>query len=267
VDKVPPTKVDTVREDTLVARMTSLEETVGTMQETISRHVATKNDLRALEVALKQRVEDGMQALNDRLNDLNYRVKLETITEVTQLRQDVDALKAGRLSKKMDVPYPDQGAFVGEVQEDAVTLHEDDAILIRFNNSDLFLTLSDADHFYFIESSVTEAASNPDCIFIVHGYSQNSCYLVSASTGDFVSLSKQHGHLGGRRYMAISSNDKTNAQLTLLYEAAFVRLVTQTKQHLAALDADGHAHPLLGSRTIMKDAKGLFQVYKVEECQ
>jgi hypothetical protein len=156
--------------------------------------------------------------------------------------------------------------------DDALQLQSDMVITIRLNNTDKYLTFSDnsingvdIDHFEFITTTEAQASSNPDCLFIIKDWSTDGCHLMLASLGHYVTFPKDN-HIR-RKFIATLSDDMNintcfNIIPTIQTDYSTVRITSNTEYHLVALDMNDSS--VLGSRSVLPSAKGLFKIKRVQ---
>jgi hypothetical protein len=124
-------------------------------------------------------------------------------------------------------------------------------------------------HFEWVKMNDQQAAENPDCLFVIRDWSADGCYLELASEGKFLTVVSDT-NIRQRGYIATVAPDRhKNGTLKIIFESvdefSLIRMITNTRHHLTALEVDKYPHEILGARAIVKDAKGLFRARLVQD--
>jgi hypothetical protein len=116
-----------------------------------------------------------------------------------------------------------------------------------------------AEHFELVKLTPSEAQDHADCVFIVTNMSRSGYNLQLASTAEYVQFSTQNT-MDTRRWFVNTTRGMEDTLVKVVAEQNMVRLVASTGHHMIALDVEGHANPVLGAVSVVKNDKGLFKV-------
>jgi hypothetical protein len=116
-----------------------------------------------------------------------------------------------------------------------------------------------AEHFELVEMTPLEAQEHADCVFIVTNMSISDYNLQLASTAEYVQFSTQNT-VDTRRWFVNTTRSMEDTLVKVVAEQNMARLVAPTGHYVIALDVEGHANPVLGAVSVVKNNKSLFKV-------
>jgi hypothetical protein len=205
--------------------------------------------------------------------------------QVHQLQEVIAGLQAqtGPIRRKLSDPHKYQANVIIEqdhTPNDVVCVEEPvdtepmpfstgDVVTIQLANTDKFLqyakrtTALPTEHFGF---SPVDTRMNSRYYFVIHDTTDNQLVLRSAFKGGVLVVKEMDEVYEDGYLVTLSPEQEEDAQLTILTEGEFVRLVGPNNAHLSCVSISTEQGPydLLATFSIMPEPEGLFLIKCVQ---